>query len=95
MATATATIHLRTAPETKTLLSLAVEMSGAASLTDYILRAAVARAQADISNQQTFAMKSGPWSEFAKRLDAPAKDLPQLRKILTTSDLFDRAAKST
>jgi uncharacterized protein (DUF1778 family) len=94
MATATAQIHLRTPPKTKSLLTIAADMSGAANLTDYILRAAVERARADLGSQQTFAMKDGPWREFAKRLDAPARNLPRLRKLLTTPDVFDRAANS-
>ncbi|OIR14928.1 hypothetical protein GALL_40440 [mine drainage metagenome] len=94
MATATAQIHLRTPPKTKFLLSQAAELSGAPNLTDYILRAAVERAKADLANQQTFALKKGPWAEFSKRLDAPAKDLPQLRKLLTRPDVFDRSAAS-
>jgi len=92
MATATAQIHLRTPPRTKSLLALAAELSGASNLTDYILRAAVERAQADLSNHQSFALKKGQWAEFAKRLDAPARDLPQLRKLLTTPDVFDRSS---
>lgn len=95
MATATAQIHLRTPPKTKTLLSLAAEVSGAANLTDYILRAAVERAQSDLAEQQDFIMREGPWLEFSKRLDAPAKSLPQLRKLLTKSDVFDRSTPST
>ena len=94
MATATAQIHLRTPPKTKSLLTLAAELSGATNLTDYILRAAVERAQADLSNQQSFTLKKGQWAEFAKRLDAPAKALPRLRKLLTKPDVFDRATAS-
>jgi uncharacterized protein (DUF1778 family) len=94
MATATAQIHLRTPPKTKSLLTLAAGLSGASNLTDYILRAAVERAQTDLSNQQTFALKKGQWAEFAKRLEAPAKNLPQLRKLLTKPDVFDRSAAS-
>jgi uncharacterized protein (DUF1778 family) len=95
MATATAQIHLRTPPKTKSLLTLAAELSGASNLTDYILRAAVERAQSDLSNQQSFTLKKGQWAEFTKRLDAPAKDLPRLRKLLTKPDVFDRASAST
>jgi uncharacterized protein (DUF1778 family) len=95
MATATAQIHLRTPPKTKSLLNLAADLSGAANLTDYILRAAIERAQADLSNQHTFALRKGPWAEFAKRLDAPARTLPQLRKLLTSPDVFDRPVAST
>ncbi|PAW71052.1 MAG: hypothetical protein B9S26_13505 [Opitutia bacterium Tous-C4FEB] len=95
MATATAQIHLRTPPKTKSLLILAAELSGATNLTDYILRAAVERAQADLLSQQTFALKKGPWNEFAKRLDATGRDLPRLRKLLTTPDVFAQNAQST
>ena len=95
MATATAQIHLRTPPKTKSLLILAAERSGATNLTDYILRAAVERAQADLLSQQTFALKKGPWNEFAKRLDAPVRDLPRLRKLLMAPDVFTQNAQST
>jgi uncharacterized protein (DUF1778 family) len=95
MATATAQIHLRTPPKTKSLLTLAAELSGASNLTDYILRAAVERAQADLGSQQTFALEKGPWTKFAKRLDAPAKDLPRLRRLLTEPDVFARSSAAT
>jgi len=95
MATATAQIHLRTPPKTKSLLTLAAELSGATNLTDYILRAAVERAQRDLSDQQTFALKKGQWNEFAKRLDARPRNLARLRKLLEEPDAFDRAAAST
>ena len=90
MATATAQIHLRTPPKTKSLLAMAAELSGAANLTDYILRAAVDRARTDLSSQQTFALGNKHWNEFSKRLDSSARDLPRLRKLLTEEDVFDR-----
>lgn len=94
MATATAQIHLRTPPKTKFLLTLAAEHSGATNLTDYILRAAVERAQSDLSNQQTFALKRDQWNRFAKRLEAPPRNLPRLSKLLREPDVFDRAPAS-
>ena len=93
MATATAQIHLRTPPKTKSLLQLAADLAGASNLTDYVLRAAVERAQADILNQQNFILKKAQWTEFARRLEAPPVDLPRLRQLLTKPDVFDRAAK--
>jgi uncharacterized protein (DUF1778 family) len=74
---------------------MAAELSGASNLTDYIMRAAVERAQADLSSQQTFALKRNAWNEFSERLDAPARDLPTLRKLLTEPDVFDRSSAST
>ena len=94
MAAAIAQIHLRMPPKTKSLLILAAEISGAKNLADYILRAAVERAQADLSNQQIFALKRNEWSKFAKRLEAPPQNLPRLRKLLRKPDVFDGAAAS-
>ena len=93
MSTATAQIHLRTPPGTKFLLQRAAELSGSGNLTDYVLRAAVERAREDLMSQQTFAMTDLQWREFQKRLDAKPRDLPRLRALLNSPDVFDRAAK--
>lgn len=92
MATATAQIHLRTPPKTKSLLQLAADLAGASNLTDYILRAAIERAQSDLINQQNFVLKGTHWTEFSRRLGAPPRKLPRLRKLLTEPDTFDRGA---
>jgi uncharacterized protein (DUF1778 family) len=61
---ATAQIHLRTPPTTKSLLQRAAELSGSGNLTDYILRAAVEQAREDLMSQQTFALNKAQWQEF-------------------------------
>lgn len=93
MSTATAQIHLRTPPDTKSLLQLAAGLSGSGNLTDYVLRAAVERAREDLMSQQTFVLNKAQWREFNKRLDAKPRDLPRLRALLNSPDAFDRAAK--
>jgi uncharacterized protein (DUF1778 family) len=89
---ATAQIHLRTPPTTKSLLQRAAELSGSGNLTDYILRAAVEQAREDLISQQTFALNKTQWQEFQKRLDAKPRDLPRLRALLNSPNAFDRAA---
>jgi uncharacterized protein (DUF1778 family) len=89
---ATAQIHLRTPPNTKSLLQRAAELSGSGNLTDYILRAAVEQAREDLMSQQTFALNKSQWQEFQKRLDAKPRDLPRLRALLNSPNAFDRAA---
>ena len=44
---------------------------------------------------QTFALEKGPLTKYAKRLDAPAKDLPRLRRLLTEPDVFARSSAAT
>ena len=93
MSTATAQIHLRTPPGTKSLLQLAAELAGTGNLTDYVLRAAVDRARQDLMSQQTFAVNKSQWQEFNRRLDAKPRELSRIRKLLTSPDVFDRADK--
>jgi uncharacterized protein (DUF1778 family) len=93
MSTATAQIHLRTPPGTKSLLQLAAELAGSGNLTDYVLRAAVDRARQDLMSQQTFALSKTQWQEFNKRLDAKPRELSRLRTLLSSPDVFDRADK--
>ena len=93
MSTATAQIHLRTPPRTKSLLQMAAELAGTGNLTDYILRAAVERARQDLMSQQTFAMNKTEWQEFNRRLDLKPRELSRLRALLSAPDVFDRSDK--
>lgn len=92
MASALAQIHLKAPPKTKSFLQMASELSGAANLTDYILRAALERAHRDMAEHRTFVLGDEAWAEFKQRLDAPARDLSALRSLLTSPDVFDAAA---
>ena len=92
MSSTLAQIHIKAPPKTKSFLQMAAELSGAASLTDYILRAALEQAHADMVEHQTFTFDQKAWDAFGQRLDAPARDLPELGKLLTNPDVFDRAS---
>ncbi|HEY9247656.1 MAG TPA: DUF1778 domain-containing protein [Rariglobus sp.] len=92
MANTLAQIHLKAPPKTKSFLQMAAELSGAANLTDYILRAAIARAHEDMAEHRTFSLGDEAWATFEQRLDAPARDLPALRALLNSPDVFDAAS---
>ncbi|EIP99393.1 hypothetical protein OpiT1DRAFT_03909 [Opitutaceae bacterium TAV1] len=92
MATALAQIHLKASPGTKSFLQMAAELSGAANLTDYILRAAITRAREDIAEHRTFALSDEAWAVFEQRLEAPVRELPHLCSLLNSPDVFDRPA---
>lgn len=92
MSTALAQIHLKAPPKTKSYLQMAANLAGAASLTDYILRAAIARANDDLAEHRSFALSPEAWAVFDQRLAAPTRDLPALRALLTSPDVFDHSA---
>ena len=93
MSTALAQIHLKAPSKIKSYLQQAAELSGAANLTDYILRAALERAEKDMTEQRTFLLGDEAWGDFAKRLEAPARSLPKLRALLNSPDAFDKPTR--
>lgn len=84
---ALAQIHLKAPPKTKSFLQMAAKLSGAANLSDYILRAAIERAETDVAEHRTFALSEGGWAAFEKRLEAAPRDLPELRSLLNSPDV--------
>jgi len=43
-----------------------------------------------VTDQVYFYLSSERWNEFIAVLDAPPKELPELRKLLTQASVFDR-----
>jgi len=43
-----------------------------------------------VTDQVYFYLSSERWNEFIAVLDAPPKELPELRKLLTQPSVFDR-----
>jgi uncharacterized protein (DUF1778 family) len=46
-------------------------------------------AQQVLADQANFYLSPKKWAEFCAALDAPPKELPRLRKLLTEPSLFD------
>jgi predicted DNA-binding antitoxin AbrB/MazE fold protein len=44
---------------------------------------------ADTADELHFALPPDRWQAFCEALDAPPKDIPALRKLLTEASLFD------
>jgi len=42
-----------------------------------------------LAEQSHFRLPDKKWREFCKALDAPPKDVPALRKLLTARGVFD------
>ena len=59
------------------------------TVSRFVLQRAYAEAQAVLADQNRFRLSKTKWREFCKALDAPPKNIPALRKLLTEPGVFD------
>jgi uncharacterized protein (DUF1778 family) len=86
-------IQLRLRPAQKALLARAAELRRT-SLSSFMLEHACAAAQQVLAEQVDIVMSPQDWDAFCKALDAPPRDLPALRKLLTKANIFDGQRES-
>lgn len=73
---------------------LIVEASRASATTvsDFVLRASLARAEDVLADRREFRLASDRWDAFVAMLDRPVTDRPRLRRLLTQPSIIDRQA---
>jgi len=81
-------VQLRMRPLQKQIISRAAELRQT-TLTNFMVEHAFDAAQNILADQAHFYLSPKKWDEFMAALDAPPKDLPQLRKLLTVPSVFD------
>lgn len=59
------------------------------TVSNFVLQKAYAEAQAILADQSQFRLPEKQWRKFCQALDAPPKDIPALRKLLTEPGVFD------
>lgn len=87
--TSTTRLNLRVAPTVKALLRTAAKLRQS-SLTGFILHSSQVAAETVLSEQTRFVLPEAKWRAFNAALDAPAKDIPALHRLLTAPSVFDR-----
>jgi uncharacterized protein (DUF1778 family) len=60
------------------------------TVTNFMVEHAFEAAQQILADQAHFYLSPKKWDEFCAALDAPPKQLPALRKLLTEPGVFDR-----
>lgn len=83
-----ARLNIRVSEHEKDMLTQAATASNT-TVSQFVLQKAVAEAQAVLAGQTRFRLTDEKWQEFCAALDAPPKDLPALRKLLTERGVFD------
>ncbi len=82
-------LDLRLTPEAKRVLNAAAAASRR-SVSDFVLESALNRAQETLPDRQHFGLDAGRWEAFLAALDAPARKLPRLQRLLTEPSVFER-----
>jgi uncharacterized protein (DUF1778 family) len=81
-------INLRISRHEKEILSRAAKLRRT-TVTGFVLEKAVQAAQEVLAEQTQFVLSDEQWEQFCAALDAPAKDLPALRALLSTKTVLD------
>jgi uncharacterized protein (DUF1778 family) len=82
------TIELRLSPAQKELIAEAAR-ARQQTLTGFMVEHAVSAAEQVLAERVHFAISPERWEAFCAALDAPAKDIPALRRLLSEESPFD------
>lgn len=82
-------LDLRLTPDAKRTLSAAARASRR-SVSDFVLESALARAHERLPDRQHFGLDAARWQAFVAALDAPARPLPRLQRLLAEPSVFER-----
>jgi uncharacterized protein (DUF1778 family) len=83
-------VQLRLRRVQKDVIARAAEIKQT-TLTNFMVEQSFEAAQQVLAEQRHFYLSPGKWDEFCAALDAPPKDLPQLRKLLIEPSVFDES----
>jgi uncharacterized protein (DUF1778 family) len=76
------TISMRIPPDARDLIDRAAKATGR-TRTDFMLETARKAAEKVLLDQRMFYLDTAEYEAFLKALDAPPRDLPELRRLLT------------
>jgi uncharacterized protein (DUF1778 family) len=87
-ATRTEKLDLRLTRQAKSTLQAAAAASRR-SVSQFVLESALARANEALADRRVFTLNAAQWKAFLAALDAPARPLPRLERLLKEPGFFD------
>jgi uncharacterized protein (DUF1778 family) len=90
--TRTEKLGLRLTPQAKRRIVAAAEAENL-SVNEFVLKSALDRADESLGDKRIWKLSPEKWAEFQTLLDAPPRDIPALRKLLTEPSVFERSRK--
>lgn len=82
-------IALRASKEQRELIGRASDVTST-TLSDFVLRASVARAEEVLAGRSEFRLPPDRWNAFIEMLDRPLVERPRLRRFLTEPSILER-----
>lgn len=82
-------LDLRLSPAAKQTLRAAATASRR-SISDFVLESALARADETLADRRHFGLDADRWNAFQAALDAPVRELPRVRRLLSKRSAFER-----
>ncbi|MBA1139256.1 type II toxin-antitoxin system TacA family antitoxin [Mesorhizobium neociceri] len=80
-------LDLRLTPDAKRILATAAAVERR-SLSDFVLESALGRAEETLADRRSFGLDADKWAAFMAALDAPTRELPRLKRLLTEPSVF-------
>jgi uncharacterized protein (DUF1778 family) len=80
-------IQLRTTSFKKRIIAMASEIKQK-TVSDFVLDEAYEEAQRVLAEQAHFYLPEDKWEEYNKALEAPVRDLPNLKKLFAEPSIF-------
>lgn len=81
-------IAVRLPEQQDALIRAAAELEGA-TVTEFTVSAAVARAKDVLADQRLFVLGDVAWAEFAAVLDRPVSHKPRLERLMAEDSIFE------
>ena len=81
-------IDIRTTPVVKRTLQAAATMSSK-TVSEFMLDSALTQAAEVLADRRLFLLDDAQWTAFMAALDAPARPLPRLERLLNEPSILD------
>jgi len=85
-------LDLRLTPQAKRTLQLAADAANK-SVSEFVVESALARADEALLDRRQIFVSAEAYDKFVALLDAPPRDHPRLRRLLTEPSIFDKNEK--
>jgi uncharacterized protein (DUF1778 family) len=84
-------LDLRLTPAAKQVLHQAAAVARR-SVSDFVLQSALDRADESLSHRRHFGLDETQWTAFMTALDAPPRQYPRLKRLLSEPSIFENDA---